>query len=59
MRYLWELGGIGTGYIPKVKKWIKYLQPFFLPKAFQSLMNKLMYADLLETLLLNMDVKYN
>ena len=56
LRFLWELGGGGEGYIPILKKIIYDLRDNFSSNALNAVMRKVAYSDQFEMLLNNMSI---
>ena len=53
LRFLWELGGGGEGYIKRIKYKITTLGPNFAKLAATSVMNDVAFSDIIENLLHN------
>ena len=59
LRFMWELGGMGEGYIPLIKKEIYDLRENFASNAINSVMRKVSYSDLFGSLLHTMSNNIN
>ena len=59
LRFMWELGGMGEGYIPLIKKEIYDLRENFASNAINSVMRKVSYSDLFGSLLHTMSNNVN
>ena len=53
LRFLWELGGMGEGFIPRLKRWVNHLQQDFGKHAMRKVSELQSYSDLTECLLLS------
>ena len=59
LQFMWELGGMGEGYIPLIKKEIYDLRENFASNAINSVMRKVSYSDLFGSLLHTMSNNVN
>ena len=59
LRFMWELGGMGEGYIPLIKKEIYDLRENFASNAINAVMRKVSYSDLFGSLLHTMSNNIN
>ena len=50
LRFLWELGGMGEGFIPRIKKFIREMGPQFALLVSKSIMVEQSYSDLTKNL---------
>ena len=59
LRSMWELGGMGEGYIPLIKKEIYDLSENFASNAINSVIRKVSYSDQFGSLLYTMSNNVN